>query len=315
MTRRPTKAPPSERWKIEDRPHTTSRFLYGREGDIALIDGLLDRARGSGSALVISGEPGIGKSTLLDAAHDLAHDRGMRVLRLCGVTSESHLPFGALQQAIAPILKRVDKLPARQRSALQAAFGLSDDPIAPDIFLVALATLTLLTASAARKPILLAADDVQWLDPPSRDVLSFISRRLGSDPIVLLVTIREGSENAFPISGVALHKLSRLDAVEAERARRYGRHEIRSMRWAPCPGANVPARSFAPQAKRVAPAPVAFSTRSRRKSFRLPSWLPEAFPIKKLAQSFIYRIARSDITSTASFRNLASQLARVFGRR
>jgi hypothetical protein len=131
--------------------------------------------------------------------------------------SESHLPFGALQQALSPILKQIDTLPTRQRSALQAAFGLSEDPIAPDIFLVALATLTLLTASAGRKPILLAADDVQWLDQSSRDVLSFISRRLGSDPIVLLVTIREGSEDALPISGVARHRLSRLDAAAAER--------------------------------------------------------------------------------------------------
>ncbi len=121
------------------------------------------------------------------------------MLRLCGVTSEAHLPFGALQQAIGAILKQADTLPARQRSALHAAFGLSDDATVPDIFLVGLATLTLLTASAARKPILLVADDVHWLDPPSRDVLAFVARRLSSDPVVLLMAIRSDAEDNFRI--------------------------------------------------------------------------------------------------------------------
>ncbi|HEY0107807.1 MAG TPA: AAA family ATPase [Rhizomicrobium sp.] len=192
-----------------------SPVLYGREGDMALIEGLIDRVRDGGSALVISGEPGIGKSSLLEAAQDRAHARGLRVLRLCGVTSEAHLPFGALQQAIGPILGRADTLPARQRSALQAAFGLSDDATSPDIFLVGLATLTLLTAGAARKPILLVADDIHWLDPPSRDVLAFIARRLSSDPIVLLAATRTLSDDHHP--DVPRHRLSRLDAAAAER--------------------------------------------------------------------------------------------------
>ncbi|MEJ0028794.1 MAG: AAA family ATPase [Rhizomicrobium sp.] len=207
MPGRPAKAPRSGRTPI----------LYGREGDIAVIEGLLDRVRDGGGALVVSGEPGIGKSSLLEVSQDLARERAMRVLRLCGVTSETHLPFGALQQAVGPILGQADTLPARQRSALQAAFGQGDDTAAPDIFLVGLATLTLLTASAARKPILLVADDVQWLDQPSRDVLAFISRRLNSDPIILLMAIRSDSEDEFPHSDVSRHRLSRLDAAAAER--------------------------------------------------------------------------------------------------
>lgn len=193
------------------------RRLYGREADVARINGLIDRVRDGGGALMIGGDPGIGKSALLEAARDVATDRGMRVLYLCGVTSETHLPFGALQQAAGPILKEADTLPVRQRAAMQAAFGTSDEATAPDIFLVGLAILGLLTASAASKPILLVADDVQWLDQPSRDVLAFIARRLSSDPIVLLMATRNTSEDALAYPSVPRHQLSRLDASTSER--------------------------------------------------------------------------------------------------
>jgi DNA-binding CsgD family transcriptional regulator len=191
--------------------------LFGRETDVALISGLIERVRDSGGALLISGEPGVGKSALLETARELAAHRGMRVLSLCGVTSETHLPFGALQQALGPILKEVDTLPMRQRAALQAAFGLSDQATMPDLFLVGLATLTLLTASAASNPILLLADDVQWLDQPSLDVLAFISRRLSSDPIVLLMATRITPEDAFAYTSVPRHQLPRLDESASER--------------------------------------------------------------------------------------------------
>ncbi len=217
MTRRRAKGPRSGRRQSQYGVRVGSPLLYGREEDIALIEGLLSGVRVGGAALVISGDPGIGKSSLLETAQHLARDRAMRVLRLCGMIPEAHLPFGALQQALSPILKQHDALPTRQRAALQAAFGLSDDATAPDIFLVGLATLTLLTASATRKPILLLADDTQWLDQPSRDVLEFISRRISSDPIVLLMATRSGSQEAFGASGVPRLDLSALDACAAER--------------------------------------------------------------------------------------------------
>ena len=165
--------------------------MQGREQDIALIDHLIDRIDQGGSTLVISGEPGIGKSALLEVARHRANERGVSVLSMTGVLAEVHLPFAALEQALRPLMKRAAGLVPRQRSALLAAFGMHDDMGAPDIFLVALATLSLLTESATRRPILLVADDAQWLDQATYDVLAFISRRLSSDPVILLVAMRD----------------------------------------------------------------------------------------------------------------------------
>ena len=219
MTRRPKTATRSGRpQRGSGGPARRASFVpHGREDAVALIDGLIDRIRDGGAALVISGEPGIGKSALLDVARAHARTGGLRVLHMSGVTAEAHLPFAALQQAMGPVLKQADTLPPRQRSALLSAFGLSDDATAPDVYLVGLATLTLLTESAARKPILLVADDAQWLDQPSYDVLAFISRRLSADPIVLLMATRDGSDRSLSYPGVLRHPLSGLDNTTAER--------------------------------------------------------------------------------------------------
>jgi tetratricopeptide (TPR) repeat protein len=214
MTEGPGKAPRSGR-RTNNMRHASPR-LYGREHDIAIIEGLIDRVRDGGSALVISGEPGIGKSALLKIAQDIARERGLRLLTLCGVTSEAHLPFGGLQQALRSILRQSAALPARQRAALQAALGLSDDTTAPDVFLVGLATLTLLAESATGKPILILADDVHWLDEPSREVLAFLARRISSDPIVLLMSTRSGTEEPLTLVNVPRHELRGLDAFAAE---------------------------------------------------------------------------------------------------
>ena len=179
-----TYVPPRKQRAGTGRP--TSPLLQGREQDVALIDQLLNRIDRGGSTLVISGEPGIGKSALLEIAKHRANERDIFVLSMTGVLAEVHLPFAALEQALRPLMKRAVGLVPRQRSALLAAFGMHDDTGAPDIFLVALATLSLLTESATRKPILLVADDAQWLDQATYDVLAFISRRLGSDPVVLM---------------------------------------------------------------------------------------------------------------------------------
>ena len=191
--------------------------LQGREQDIALIDRLIERIDRGGSTLVITGEPGIGKSALLEVAKRQASERGVSVLSMTGVLAEVHLPYAALEQALRPLMKRAASLVPRQRSALLAAFGMHDDIGAPDIFLVALATLSLLTESATRGPILLVADDAQWLDQATYEVLAFISRRLNSDPVVLLVAMRDGFNRSFGDASTLRHRPSGLDDADAER--------------------------------------------------------------------------------------------------
>ncbi|WP_216850575.1 LuxR family transcriptional regulator [Acidisoma sp. L85] len=190
--------------------------LQGRQQDIALIDHMIERIDQGGSTLVISGEPGIGKTALLDIAKRRARERGVSVLAMTGVLAEVHLPFAALEQALRPLMKRADSLVPRQRSALLAAFGMHDDVGAPDFFLVALATLSLLAESTPRRPILLVADDAQWLDEATYDVLAFISRRLGSDAIALLVAMRDGSNRPFGDASTLRLNLSGLNDIDAE---------------------------------------------------------------------------------------------------
>jgi DNA-binding CsgD family transcriptional regulator len=189
--------------------------LEGREHDIALINHLIDQIDRGGSTLVITGEPGIGKSALLEVAKHRAAERGIAVLTMTGVRAEVHLPFAALELALRPLMKRAASLVPRQRSALLTAFGICDDVGPPDIFLVALATLTLLTATS--QPVLLVADDVQWLDQETYDVLAFISRRLGADPVVLLVAMRDGFNRSFGDGSTLRLRISGLDEADASR--------------------------------------------------------------------------------------------------
>lgn len=191
-------------------------FLQGRDRDIALIDKMIARIDQGGSTLVISGEPGIGKSALLEQARHRAREHDLTVLSMTGVLAEVHLPFAALEQALRPLMKEAVNLVPRQRSALFSAFGMHDDMGAPDIFLVALAALSLLTESAARRPILLIADDAQWLDEATYEVLAFISRRLSSDPIVLFVAMRDGFDRLFDDPSHLRLRLSGLDEADAE---------------------------------------------------------------------------------------------------
>ena len=132
-----------------------------------MLSKLVDQVDDHGGALVVCGEPGIGKSALLAAAAARAGARGMRVLRASGVQSEAHLPFAGLHQLLRPILGGAEELPAPQRAALLAAFGMSEEA-APDRFLIALAVLDLVAEAAAATPHLLLVEDAHWLDRVER---------------------------------------------------------------------------------------------------------------------------------------------------
>ena len=173
--------------------------LVGRDHDSGVIFDMLDRLPARGGALVVRGDAGIGKSALLAQASALAGGSGMQVLRATGVQSEANLSFAGLHRLLRPLLPHIDPLPPHQREALMAAFGMIDGA-APDRFRIALAALDVLGDAATRSPVVLIAEDAQWLDAPTADVLAFVGRRLESDPIVLLAAMRDGYENS-PLGG------------------------------------------------------------------------------------------------------------------
>ena len=143
--------------------------LTDRRAECGVLDRLIDAVRAGGSrVLVVRGEPGVGKSALLDYLAGRAS--GCRVVRAAGVESEMELAFAGLHQLLAPVLDRADRLPIPQRDALRTAFGLSVGPV-PDRFLVGLAVLGLLAEVATGRPLLCVVDDEQWLDRASAQAL------------------------------------------------------------------------------------------------------------------------------------------------
>jgi predicted ATPase len=141
-----------------------------------LLDDLVSAIRrGESRSVVLRGEAGIGKTALLEYLVTAASD--LRVVRAVGVESEMELAFASLHQLCAPLLDRIEELPAPQRRALETVFGLSDGT-APDRFLVGLAVLSLFAAEAEQRPLLCVVDDAQWLDRASALTLAFVARRL-----------------------------------------------------------------------------------------------------------------------------------------
>jgi DNA-binding CsgD family transcriptional regulator len=164
-------------------------MLVNRHTERSALDSLIASARGrAGSALVLRGEPGIGKTALLDYAIESAS--GFRIARAGGVESEMELAFAALHQLCAPMLDRLERLPGPQCDALGVAFGLRAGE-APDRFLVGLAVLSLLAEVAAEQPLLCVVDDAQWLDRASAQALAFAARRLLAEPVALIFAARE----------------------------------------------------------------------------------------------------------------------------
>jgi DNA-binding CsgD family transcriptional regulator len=187
--------------------------LLGRDRECAAIDRLLDQARESCSgALVLRGEPGIGKSALLDYARDRAD--GMRVLGGTAVEAESELPFAGLHQLLWPVLDRAEDLPSVQGAALRGAFALTAERV-EDRFLVSVALLGLLTTVAEDGPLLCVVDDAHWLDQPSADALRFAARRLHADPIALLLASRDDDARRFEGAGLPELRLTGLADADA----------------------------------------------------------------------------------------------------
>ena len=162
--------------------------LTDRRGERGVLDQLVEAVRsGESRVLLVRGEPGVGKSALLDYLAGRA--AGCRVVRAAGVESEMELAFAGLHQLLASMLDRLDRLPGPQREALRTAFGLSAGP-APERFLVGLAVLGLLSEAAEGQPLICVVDDEQWLDRASVQALGFVARRLAADPVGLVFAAR-----------------------------------------------------------------------------------------------------------------------------
>ncbi|MFI6818896.1 ATP-binding protein [Nonomuraea sp. NPDC050328] len=189
--------------------------LLGREREITQVERLVAALPEHGDALVVRGEAGIGKSALLALALERARDHGFATAVVAGVQSETHLPFAGLHHLVQPMLPTVTELPAAQRDALRNAFGMGDGQ-APQPFLVALAVLNLLGEAAAATPLLVVVEDLQWLDRPTTEVLAFVARRLRSEPIGMLLAVREGHATTFDDIGLPELTLGTLDPAAAE---------------------------------------------------------------------------------------------------
>jgi hypothetical protein len=180
-------------------------MLLDRLPERGALSGLLDGARaGRSGVLVMRGEPGVGKTALLEYAIESA--AGLRVARVAGVESEMELAFAALHQLCAPMLDKLGGLPDPQRAALGVAFGLNAGAV-PDRFLVGLAVLSLLSEVAEQQPLLCVVDDAQWLDRASAQALAFVARRLLAEPVALVFAAREPGEEfrglpELPVTGL-----------------------------------------------------------------------------------------------------------------
>src|SRR6516165_9529082 len=184
--------------------------LRGRAIECALLDDLLFAIRqGESRSLVLRGEAGIGKTALLDYLVESASD--LTVLRAVGVESEMELAYAGLHQLCASLLNRLDRLPTRQRQALEVAYGLSVGD-APERFLVGLAVLTLLSEAADERPILCLVDDAQWLDRASAVTLAFVARRLLAERGGVAFAAREPGGELVHLPELEVRGLLRDDA-------------------------------------------------------------------------------------------------------
>lgn len=182
--------------------------LVGRAGEGRQVEELLAGATaGTARCLVLEGDPGIGKTALLDFA---AAADGFRVLRVTGVQSEASLGFGGLLEVTRPVIGLLGAVPAPQADAVRAALGLASAASASR-FLVAAGLLSLLAAAAERSPVLLLVDDLQWVDPASAQALLFAARRLRADRVGMVMAVRTGEPLPARVDGLPRATVAGLD--------------------------------------------------------------------------------------------------------
>jgi DNA-binding CsgD family transcriptional regulator len=188
-------------------------MLLGRNDERLALDRLLSQAReGRSGVLALVGEPGIGKTALLE--HAAASADGMRILRARGIESEAVIPFAGLAELLRPALSALDRIPVPQAAALAGALALGPAH-ARDRFAIGAATLSLLSASAEEGPLVLLVDDAHWLDHSSAETLLFAARRLLADPIALVLAVREGEQSLLDGADLRTLHVPGLDRADA----------------------------------------------------------------------------------------------------
>jgi class 3 adenylate cyclase len=187
--------------------------LLGRDAELAAIDQALASARlGKSSRLLIRGEPGIGKTALLEYAAEKA--TSMRVLAARGVEFEADVPFAGLHELLHPTLALLDRLPPIHAGALRSSLGLGAR-IEADRLIIGAAALGLISAYAEEAPLLITLDDAQWLDRASAEVIAFAARRLFADPIAIIAAVRDDEDSPFLTAGLPELRLQGLDPAAA----------------------------------------------------------------------------------------------------
>jgi DNA-binding CsgD family transcriptional regulator len=184
--------------------------LLGRDSEREAVSRLVATARlGVGGTLVLMGEPGMGKTALLEDTLASLHE--MRVLRATGLEAERHIPFAGLLQLVRPALGHLDRLSGPQASALSGALALSESGAGSrDRFAIGAAVLNLLSAYAEEQPVAVVVDDLHLLDLPSAEALVFAARRLGADPVVVLAGVRTSEADRL-VAGLPTLHLSGID--------------------------------------------------------------------------------------------------------
>ncbi|WP_121715578.1 LuxR family transcriptional regulator [Streptomyces sp. E5N91] len=198
-----------------DLPRNAAATLVGREADLESIHSFFGDSMARGAALLLTGEPGVGKSALLDAVAAAAAGRGICVLRAAGVQFEADIAYAGLNQLLVPLFEDFDSLDPVHQEALRVAVGIGGGP-APDRLLTSTAVLLLLRSVAARLPLLLLIDDLPWLDRATTGVLGFVARRLVGSNVGLLAASRSGSYSFLEAGSLTEHQLRPLSDRSAD---------------------------------------------------------------------------------------------------
>ncbi|RNG23528.1 helix-turn-helix transcriptional regulator [Streptomyces botrytidirepellens] len=186
--------------------------MVGREGEQAELAAFVTTA--AGQALVLRGETGVGKTSLLGHAVALAEQEGHTIIRAAGVEAESELPYAGLHQFLHPLLSEVAQLDGGTRAVFDAVFGWAEgDP--PSVMRLGIAVLSLLSLAAAQQPLLVVLDDGQWLDDSSADVCGFVGRRLAGSPVKLLIAVRTDMASRFDTAALPERSVAALADEDA----------------------------------------------------------------------------------------------------